>query len=151
MSYRLSKKEYYLEMLDLVAARSTCVRRAVGAIITDKEGHILSTGYNGVPSGFDHCTDTPCIGASDEPGNTTHCLAVHSEQNALLQCSQLDRAYYMYVSCTPCFVCAKMICNTNIESIICKTDYADHRGFDVLIERGCVVEIEGKVYGETTT
>lgn len=141
---RLTKNEYYLAMLRLVAARSTCVRRAVGAIITDKEGHVLSTGYNGVPRDFDHCVDIPCRGAADRAGDTSNCMAVHAEQNALLQCSDLDRAHTIYCSCVPCFVCSKLIANTNIEVVICETDYADKRGIEVLNERGCYIEIAGK-------
>ena len=144
-SVRLNKKEYYLEMLKLVAARSTCIRRAVGAIITDEYGHVLSTGYNGVPRDFDHCTDNPCSGAADLPGNTTNCLAVHAEQNALLQCSKLDRAHTIYCSCVPCFTCAKLLANTDIEVVICVEDYADKRGQNILLERGIVLEIGGKI------
>lgn len=143
---RLSKKEYYLNMLKLVAARSTCARRQVGAIITDRDGHVLSTGYNGVPRDFDHCIDVPCLGASDKPGDTSSCMAVHAEQNALLQCLDLSRAYTIYCSCVPCFVCAKMIANTNIESVVCVEDYADKKGLTVLLDRGCVVEVAGKTY-----
>lgn len=143
MSSRPTKKGYYLAMLQLVASRSTCIRRAVGCIITDLEGHVLSTGYNGVPSGFDHCVDRPCLGASEAPGNTSHCMAIHAEQNALLQCSDLDRARIMYCSNIPCFVCAKMIANTNIEYIICEQDYADERGKAVLAEKGVMLEIGG--------
>ena len=147
-STRLSRNDYYLAMLKLVAARSTCIRRAVGAIITDAYGHILSTGYNGVPQNFDHCHDNPCAGAKDLPGNTAHCMAVHAEQNALLQCSNLSLASVMYVSCTPCFVCAKLIANTGISYIVCEADYADTRGRDVLIEAGKIIEISGIVINE---
>jgi len=139
---RLTKTEYYLQMLKLVAARSTCVRRAVGAIITDREGRVLSTGYNGVPRNFDHCTEeNPCEGASQEKGNTSLCMAVHAEQNAIIQCSDLNRAYTIYVSCVPCFVCAKMLANTNIEVAVCETDYADTRGKQVLMDAGWNIEI----------
>jgi len=144
VTFRPSKHEYFLEMLKLVAARSTCIRRAVGAIITDKEGHVLSTGYNGPPSGFEHCTDVPCLGASQEKGNTTLCLAVHAEQNALLQCNDLNRAFYLYVSCVPCFVCSKMICNTNIEAVYALETYADTRGLDVLKQRDITVIVNGE-------
>jgi dCMP deaminase len=142
---RLNRHEYYLAMLKLVAARSTCIRREVGAIITDKESHVLSTGYNGVPRFFDHCIDLPCAGANEKSGDTSNCMAVHAEQNALLQCTSLDRAYTIYCSCVPCFVCAKMIANTGIEVVICETTYADTRGLQVLIEKGCYIEIAGKV------
>jgi dCMP deaminase len=147
-SIRLSKKEYYLQMLKLVAARSTCSRRMVGAIITDADGHILSTGYNGVPRDFDHCIDVPCLGANDMAGNTTNCLSVHAEQNALLQCSNLQLARIIYVSCTPCFVCAKMIANTDIDTVICEMDYADTRGRDILIRARILLVISGIEIGD---
>jgi len=147
---RLSKTEYFLKMLDLVAARSTCIRRAVGAIITDRDGHILSTGYNGVPRDFDHCLDLPCQGATDAPGNTSNCMAVHAETNAILQCSSLSRASIMYCSCVPCFVCAKMLSNTEIKTLICLEEYADKRGLEVLLKAGCIVDVAGTVYGMDT-
>jgi dCMP deaminase len=145
MASRLSKKEYYLAMLKLVAMRSTCARRAVGAIIVDKEGHVLSTGYNGVPRNFDHCIDFPCSGANDVSGNNTRCMAVHAEQNAILQCSDLSRAHTMYCSCTPCFACAKMIANTEIEVIIAIEGYADAAGLEVLKESGKSIEVAGEI------
>lgn len=150
MSSRLDKRDYFLEMLNLVSNRSTCIRRKVGAIITDREGRVLSTGYNGVPRDFDHCIDTPCAGATDKAGDTSSCMAVHAEQNALLQCPDLNRAHTLYVSCVPCFVCSKMIANTNIEVVICLTDYADQRGKIVLLDRGITLEIEGKIVEEVS-
>lgn len=123
-------------MLDLVASRSTCVRRAVGAIITDEIGHVLATGYNGVPRGYDHCTDIPCAGAKDPPGDSSRCYAVHAEANALLQCSRLDLARTMYTSCVPCFQCAKMIVNTPINKIISREKYAESLGWSLLIDSG---------------
>lgn len=131
-------------MLKLVASRSTCIRRAVGCIITDKEGHVLATGYNGVPQNFDHCIDIPCRGASDEPGNNLHCMAIHAEQNALLQCDRLERASFVYCTCTPCFVCAKLFANTNVQCIICEQDYADQRGKEIIFDAGITLIIDGK-------
>lgn len=155
MGSRLSIDEYYLKMLELVAARSTCVRRAVGAIIVDKENHVLSTGYNGVPKGFSHCIDKPCAGASDNPGDSSNCMAVHAEQNAILQCNSLSRAYTIYCSCLPCFVCSKLLSNTRIHVIVCKENYADKRGLKVLLDSHKIVIIEGKrvldYNGEKTT
>jgi dCMP deaminase len=127
----MSIDEYYMRMLTLVASRSTCVRRAVGAIIVNDRNHILATGYNGVPRYMTHCIDEPCKGASDTPGDTSNCMAVHAEQNAILQCHDMWDAYTLYVSCTPCFVCAKMICNTNIRRIIVAHEYADKRAYDL--------------------
>lgn len=122
-------------MLPLVASRSTCIRRMVAAIITDRDGHVLSTGYNGVPSGIEHCYIKPCPGAEQASGNTSLCEAVHAEQNAIIQCRDLRNATTMYCSCTPCFVCAKMILNTPIQSIYCLESYPDKKALEILLRR----------------
>ena len=142
VSKRLSLDDYYLQMLDLVAERSTCVRRQVGAIITTFKGRVLSTGYNGVPSGHKHCIETPCDGATDPKGDTSRCNAIHAEQNALLQCSQLELAEVLYVSVTPCFTCAKLICNTNIKLVYARQQYVDVLGQEILRNSGITVIIK---------
>lgn len=128
---RLGHDAYFLALLDLARLRSTCLRRRVGAVIVDGEHHVLSTGYNGVPSRFIHCTDYPCAGALDPSGDTSRCMAVHAEVNAILQCTRLDLARTLYVSCTPCFSCAKMLVNTPIRRIVTREIYPD-TGLDVL-------------------
>lgn len=138
---RLTHDEYYLKMLSLVAQRSTCARRAVGAIIVDEKHRVLSTGYNGVPNNFMHCITHPCLGASDPSGDTRRCMAVHAETNAVLQCSRLDLAHTIYVSCAPCFSCAKMLCNTNIKRVVCLEDYSDTDGRSALAIAGITVQI----------
>lgn len=122
---RVSLDDYFLKMLDLVASRSTCARRAVAAIITDGDGHILSTGYNGVPAGLPHCVDVPCPGADRPSGvDLDLCEAIHAEQNALLQCHRLDLARVLYCSVVPCYPCAKLIANTSIAKVVVKESYA---------------------------
>lgn len=129
---RLSLDEHYCELLQLTARRSTCSRRKVAAIIVDKKGVVLSTGYNGVPSGVDHCTVSPCEGANDRPGDTSRCMAVHAEQNAIMQAGdRLTRAYTIYCSCFPCFGCAKMIANTPIKRVVFRNEYADMYGTEL--------------------
>lgn len=135
---RLSHDEYFVSMLRLVAARSTCPRRQVGAIITDDKGHVLATGYNGVPSGFPHCTDEPCLGAEDPMGDTSRCEAIHAEANALLQCFRIDLASRLYVSCTPCFACAKLILNTPIQQVVCASTYCPGELGLAVLQRGKV-------------
>ena len=130
---RPSLDETYLKILPIQAQRSTCARRQVAAIITDVRGVVLGTGINGVPAHFPHCTDTPCPGASDTPGNNENCQAVHAETNAVLQCGdRIKEAWTMYCSCTPCFACAKMICNTPIHRVIVSEKYTDTRGLEML-------------------
>jgi dCMP deaminase len=136
MSSHVSLDEYFLQMLRLVASRGTCRRRQVAAIISDQRGVVLAMGYNGVPRHRDHCIDTPCEGANDQPGNSDRCLAIHAEVNAVMQCADLIRAFNIYVTCVPCFSCAKMIANTGIKRVVCLEDYADTRGKDVLMKSG---------------
>jgi len=131
--------QYFLKMLDLVATRSTCARRAVGCIITDQRGSVLSTSYNGVPAGITHCIEQACDGAFDPPGNSERCLAVHAEVAAIIQCHRLDLAYSLYCSCSPCFGCAKAICNTPIKRVVCAERYADTLGEALLTRKGIKV------------
>ena len=138
---RLTHDEYYLEILKVVAARSTCVRRAVGAILVDERYKVLSTGYNGVPSGFSHCIDVPCLGARDTPGDSSRCMAIHAEVNVIVQCARLDLARILYVSCTPCFTCAKMLCNTPVRRIVSAEEYSESDGLNVLRQAGIELSI----------
>lgn len=136
MRPRAERDAYFLRMLELVASRGTCARRKVAAIIVDARDHILATGYNGVPRGFPHCIESPCPGRDDPPGDSRRCEAVHAEQNALLQCRDLERAATIYASCSPCFTCAKLIANTNITRVVCLEPYTDSAGWDVLFRAG---------------
>ena len=138
---RLTHDEYYLEILKVVAARSTCARRAVGAILVDERYKVLSTGYNGVPSGFSHCIDVPCLGAQDTPGDSSRCMAIHAEVNVIVQCARLDLARILYVSCTPCFTCAKMLCNTPVRRIVSAEEYSESEGLTVLRQAGIELSI----------
>lgn len=138
---RPSTDEYFLQMLQLVAIRSTCGRRAVGAIIVDARNRILGTGHNGVPTRFRHCTEEACDGRFDPPGDTTRCLAVHAELNALLNATRLDLARTLYCSCTPCFQCAKVIVNTSIDRIVVLEEYVESEGHRVLVRAGIPVVV----------
>ena len=83
---RLAVDDYFLKMAELAALRSTCARRQVGCVLVDSNNHVAATGYNGVPKGFVHCLDVPCIGADAQSGTRLdECYAVHAEMNALLQ------------------------------------------------------------------
>lgn len=138
---RPSIHAYYVSLLGPLAARSTCVRRAVGAILTDERGRVLATGYNGVPRGRIHCIDAPCEGARDEKGDTRRCLAIHAEINALVQCRDIDAARTLYVSASPCFECAKVVANTPVCHVVVAGVYADGRGVAILRDAGVTVSI----------
>lgn len=153
---RLSLDEYFLNMLKLVAARSTCPRRAVGAIVTDEHGVILGTGYNGTPRGITHCGEvyesiegsqvlSSCKAASDPRGDTSRCWAAHAEVNALLQCgANLPRVHTLYITCSPCFSCAKYIVNAGVQRVVTTQLYAGEHpeasGINVLNAAGIRLE-----------
>src|SRR5438132_63728 len=126
--------EYFLQMLLLVASRATCLRRKVACILVDQGGHVISTGYNGVPKHAQHCQEEhPCLGAQDQKGDSSRCLAIHAEQNAILQAGgRAMQAWTAYCSCTPCFTCAKLFCNMRLKRVVCLEEYADKTGVQLL-------------------
>ena len=89
---RKSWDEYFMEIAEIVKTRSTCLRRQVGAVIV-KDNRIITTGYNGAPSGLKHCTE---IGGCERarlniPSGQRHelCRALHAEQNAIIQAAKI--------------------------------------------------------------
>lgn len=131
--------EYFMEIAYVVAKRSTCIRRQIGAVIV--KGHrILTTGYNGAPSGLAHCLETSCL--RDEmgiPSGTRHeiCRALHSEMNAIIQAAQHGVSTYgasLYCTHQPCSVCSRMIINAGIKRVIYTGDYPDNFAMSLLKE-----------------
>ena len=122
--------EYFLSIAKLVATRSTCLRRQVGAVVV-KSKQILATGYNGAPSGLEHCDKIGCLRNELKiPSGERHelCRALHAEQNAFLQAARhgisVDGAT-LYITNQPCSICAKMIINAGITKIIIDGGYPD--------------------------
>lgn len=121
---RPSIDEYMVSIAKEVATRTTCSRRAVGAVITDHLNHILSTGYNGVPRGQTHCIDSPCQGADMPSGyGLDICKAQHAEVNAIVHCRDLQSATTIYITVSPCMSCLKLIAATNIRRIVAAEIY----------------------------
>jgi len=131
--------EYFLEMANLVAKRSTCLRRSVGAILV-KDKRILATGYNGAPSGLKHCIDIGCLRQKlNIPSGERHelCRALHAEQNALIQASLYGisvKKSTLYATNQPCVICAKMLINAGIKEIVMVSGYPDKMAMDFLKE-----------------
>ena len=135
---------YYLAMLPLIASRATCPRRQVAAILVDERGKLVSIGYNGVPAGLPHCIDTPCAGADDASGNTSRCIAIHAEVNAMLQAqASRRRPHTLFCSTTPCFNCAKMLIAEGVRRVVALSAYADERGLALLNQAGVQVDVQG--------
>ena len=136
---RPSYDEYFMEMANVVAKRSTCLRRRVGAILV-KDKHILSTGYNGAPKGFRHCDEVGCLRQKqDIPSGERHelCRGLHAEQNAIIQAAVFGvsiKDSTLYCTNTPCVVCVKMLINAGVTEIVYSGEYPDHLAKKMLSE-----------------
>ena len=136
---------YFMDITTLVAKRSTCLRRAVGAIIV-KDKRILSTGYNGAPSGIRHCIETGCMREKlMVPSGEKHelCRGIHAEQNAIIQAAYHGvsiKSGTLYCTNLPCSICAKMIINAGINNIYYESGYADTMSEEMLKEAGINVK-----------
>ena len=129
---RIDTDKYFLEIAGTVAKRSTCMRRSVGCVLVDSKNHIVATGYNGVPSKFTHCLDSPCEGAFSLSGTDLDlCNALHAEVNAFLQLRS-DDVLTAYLTVSPCFSCAKMFANSNVECIVAKELYVHEKAIELL-------------------
>ena len=138
---RPSWDDYFMQMAEVVAGRSTCLRRKVGAVIV-KGKQILSTGYNGSPAGLQHCAETGCLRETlNVPSGerTEICRAVHAEQNALIQAAKhgvkIDGST-IYTTHQPCVLCTKMLINAGIMQVVFKYPYQDSFGNAIANEAG---------------
>ena len=136
---RPSWDEYFLEMAQLVSKRSTCLRRHVGAVLV-RDKKILTTGYNGAPSGLAHCLDIGCLRDKLRiPSGQRHelCRGLHAEQNAIIQASLHGISVEggtLYVTDHPCIICAKMLINAGIKNIVIAKGYPDKMAMRFLKE-----------------
>lgn len=137
--------EYFAGFAELASSRSTCIRRQVGAVLV-RDKHILSTGYNGAPAGIEHCTPETCLRLKThvKPGERHElCRGVHAEQNAIIQCALhgvSSRGATLYVTHSPCSICAKMLINAGIERVVVKHRYPDDDGLQMLQAGGIRVD-----------
>lgn len=145
METRPSWDEYFMQMAELTAKRSTCLRRQVGAVIV-KDKHIIATGYNGAPRGLKHCDELGgCLRQKLQvPSGQRHelCRALHAEQNAIIQAATLGQSIEegtIYVTHQPCAICAKMIINAGIKRIVVREGYPDELATEILNEAGLKV------------
>lgn len=138
---RPSWPEYFMAITKMVAKRSTCLRREVGAILV-KDKRILATGYNGVPTGLKHCEEVGCLRENASiPSGVRHelCRGIHAEQNAIIQaaCHGIPiKAAILYCTNKPCVICSKMIINAGIKKIYYAEGYDDPLSDQMFDEAG---------------
>jgi dCMP deaminase len=136
---RPSWDEYFMKITRVVAERSTCMRRRVGAILV-REKHILATGYNGAPRGLRHCSEVGCLRErKGVPSGERHelCRGLHAEMNVLLQAALHGipiAGSTLYSTTYPCSLCAKMLINGEIVRIVAAGDYPDEMAKQMLKE-----------------
>ena len=136
---RPSWDKYFMEIAKMVASRSTCLRRKVGAVIV-KDRRILTTGYNGAPRGLVHCETVGCLREKLELPSGTHqelCRGLHAEQNAIIQAAMYGISIQnsnLYCTDQPCITCVKMIINAGIIKVFYQNSYPDELARKLLQE-----------------
>jgi dCMP deaminase len=144
MMPRPSWEDYFMDIARLVASRSTCLRRQVGAVIV-KDKNVLTTGYNGTPSGIRHCQETGCLREKMQvPSGQRHelCRGLHAEQNAIIQAAKHGvniSGGTLYCTNAPCVICAKMLINAGLSRIVYLDGYPDDLARELLLESGIEV------------
>jgi dCMP deaminase len=130
---RVSWDEYFMNIAEVVASRSTCDRKFVGAVIV-RDKTILSTGYNGSIRGLPHCSEAGHMMEND------HCVAtIHAEVNAIIQAARngvMINGATLYVTASPCWNCFKQIANAGLMRICYGEFYRDARIFEVAKQLG---------------
>jgi dCMP deaminase len=111
---------YFLRIAQVVGERSTCERAHVGCVlVVDKR--ILTAGYNGSPTGQEHCDDAGHLLVNG------HCVrTIHAETNAIIQAALhgvSTKGATCYVTHFPCINCTKALINAGISRLVYETAY----------------------------
>ncbi len=133
---------YFMEITHIIAKRSNCLRRHVGAILV-KDHRIITTGYNGAPPGMAHCDDLGgCtrqrMGFASGEGHE-YCRALHAEQNAVIQAAIMGVSISgatLYCTHSPCSLCARILIGAGIERVVYSGDYPDGLSKELFKEAG---------------
>lgn len=138
----------FMEMAYLIASWASCYKenRKIGCVIV-KNKRIMTTGYNGAPSGVRTCVERgECLREKlGIPSGTKQeiCYATHAEQNAIIQAAKLGvniDGSTLYCTHQPCILCAKMIVNAGIMRVVYHSGYPDDFALDIFKEAGVLVE-----------
>ena len=135
MINRITRQQMLLEIATTVSKRSTCLRLQVGAVVAI-EGRVLSMGYNGSPSGLEHCSFEYC--KIDSPCKRT----IHAEANAIAFAARHGvpiKGSELFVTHSPCLDCAKLIINSGIVKVTYILAYRDPAPLELLSQAGISV------------
>ena len=143
---RLTWDEYFLKIAGMVAQRSTCVRRKVGAVLV-RDKRMLATGYNGAPHGLEHCDEVGCLRQElgiPSGSRIEICRGIHAEQNAIVQaatCGTNVAGATLYCTHQPCVTCTKILLNAGVREIWVSSRYPDKLAAEMLQKAGAKVRV----------
>lgn len=126
---RISRDQMLMQIAEIIAQRGTCSRAKVGCVVS-RDARVLSTGYNGVPSGLPHCNhevDSPCT------------QVVHAEVSAIAFAAKYGVAVEnatIHVTRVPCFSCAGIIINSGVSRVMWLDEHRDMTGLELLAGAG---------------
>lgn len=127
--------DYFINMARATSERSSCYRAKVGCVLTTRSGFVISTGYNGTPSGVLNCNKGGCIrcnSTSITPGDYEGCICVHAEQNAIAIAARLGSVTsdtIAYTTIIPCLKCLILLRQAGVFNIVHSKDGVE-RVFD---------------------
>ena len=133
MAQQTDLDKIFIEMAYSFSKLSKAERRKVGCVIV-KDGQVISNGFNGTPSGFNNCC---------EIDNKTKPEVLHAESNALMKIARSTNSSIgstMYLTCSPCFDCAKLIIQSGIIRLVYNEDYRTQEGIDLLRQTDIIIE-----------
>lgn len=142
---RISREQMFMDIAEVTARRSSCLRNNVGAVIVNKENNIVSIGYNGPAAGMPDCERESCkMGCR---------IAIHAEDNAIRRMPKSLEPHSIFVTVSPCINCAKIIKSTgNINKVYYRYEYRDRSGIIYLLSQGIQVYriLTGGIINEET-
>lgn len=124
---RIFKDEYFMKIAEVVSQRSTCIKRRVGAVLV-KDSHVISTGYNGAPSGLKHCSPEICVRKNLKSGEKPElCRGIHAEANCIIQAAihgtSIKGDTTLYSTTFPCMSCLKLLINAGVKKVVYREGY----------------------------
>ena len=135
---RISREQMFMDIAEVVAKRSACLRNNVGAVIVNEDNNIVAIGYNGPAAGVPQCTREECHAGCD--------IAIHAEDNAIRRMPEyseyydfLDNihtthSYRLFCTVSPCIACAKKIVERgDIIDVYYRYPYRDSAGINYLL------------------
>lgn len=123
----------FMDIAEVISSSSTADRRKVGAVISSPDGRIISSGYNGTPSGMSNICELEGI---------TKPEVIHAEANAILAAAKHGiplKGSKLFVTLSPCIECAKMIIQSGVTQVVYKEEYRDMAGVALLRDAGIIV------------